>query len=105
MGVLGCDLSEKLLKNLGKASDFQAEYEGSIPFTRSKAFNDLACERFLLRQTGLNASDKVFSVCSQRCAAPRPRWTSTSVEDQTLVPRFAMRFSGALRWPASLPCR
>ena len=27
---------------------FQAEYEGSIPFTRSNFFNDLARERFLL---------------------------------------------------------
>jgi hypothetical protein len=35
MGVFGCDLSEKPLKNLAKAFDFQAEYEGSIPFTRS----------------------------------------------------------------------
>jgi hypothetical protein len=34
MRVFGCDLSEKPLKNLAKASDFQAEYEGSIPFTR-----------------------------------------------------------------------
>jgi hypothetical protein len=34
----GCDLSEKPLKNLAKASDFQAEYEGSIPFTRSISF-------------------------------------------------------------------
>jgi hypothetical protein len=33
-------LSEKLLKNLVEASDFQAEYEGSIPFTRSNAFNN-----------------------------------------------------------------
>ena len=48
MGVFGCDLSEKPLKNLAKASDFQAEYEGSIPFTRSNPFNDSACERFLL---------------------------------------------------------
>jgi len=39
MGVFGCDLSEKPLKNLAKASDFQAEYEGSIPFTRSKAIS------------------------------------------------------------------
>jgi hypothetical protein len=37
MGVFGYDLSEKSLKNLAKASDFQAEYEGSIPFTRSQA--------------------------------------------------------------------
>src|SRR6266436_6731564 len=28
--------------------DFQAEYEGSIPFTRSNVFNELPCERFLL---------------------------------------------------------
>jgi hypothetical protein len=38
MGVFGCNLSEKPLKNLAKASDFQAEYEGSIPFTRSTIF-------------------------------------------------------------------
>ena len=31
---------------VAKAPDFQAEYEGSIPFTRSNVFNDLACERF-----------------------------------------------------------
>jgi hypothetical protein len=32
-----------------KFCDFQAEYEGSIPFTRSNPFiNDSACERFLL---------------------------------------------------------
>jgi hypothetical protein len=37
----GCDLSEKPLTNLAKASDFQAEYEGSIPFTRSNDFNCL----------------------------------------------------------------
>jgi len=36
-------MSERLLKTLRKSGDFQAEYEGSIPFTRSKSdFNDLA---------------------------------------------------------------
>jgi hypothetical protein len=35
MELFGCDLSEDALENLAKASDFQAEYEGSIPFTRS----------------------------------------------------------------------
>ena len=30
-----CERSEPLLKTLGKSGDFQAEYEGSIPFTRS----------------------------------------------------------------------
>ena len=39
--VFGYDLSEKPLKNLLEASDFQAEYEGSIPFTRSNVFRYL----------------------------------------------------------------
>src|SRR5271157_2451060 len=39
----GCKMSEQLLKTLEKFSDFQAEYEGSIPFTRSISnFNGLA---------------------------------------------------------------
>ena len=38
MGVFGCDLSEKPLKNLAKVFDFQAEYECSIPLTRSNIF-------------------------------------------------------------------
>jgi hypothetical protein len=37
-GAFGRDLSEEPLKNLAKAPDFQAEYEGSIPFTRSNIF-------------------------------------------------------------------
>jgi len=37
-GMFGCVLSEEPLKNLAQASDFQAEYEGSIPFTRSNVF-------------------------------------------------------------------
>ena len=31
-----CEMSERLLKILRKSGDFQAEYEGSIPFTRFK---------------------------------------------------------------------
>jgi hypothetical protein len=34
-----CKMSERPLKTLSKFSDFQAEYEGSIPFTRSKAIS------------------------------------------------------------------
>ena len=34
-----CKMSERLLKTLRKFADFQAEYEGSIPFTRSKAIS------------------------------------------------------------------
>jgi hypothetical protein len=41
-------MSEWPLKTLRKSGAFQAEYEGSIPFTRSNVFNELACERFLL---------------------------------------------------------
>ena len=38
-----CKMSERLLKTLRKFADFQAEYEGSIPFTRSISyFNGLA---------------------------------------------------------------
>jgi hypothetical protein len=33
-----CKMSERLLKTLRKFADFQAEYEGSIPSTRSKQF-------------------------------------------------------------------
>jgi hypothetical protein len=34
-GPKSCEMSERLLKTLRKSGDFQAEYEGSIPFTRS----------------------------------------------------------------------
>ena len=45
----GCKMSERLLKTLRKFADFQAEYEGSIPFTRSISdFNDLAWNLKLL---------------------------------------------------------
>jgi len=36
------EMSERVLKILRKSGDFQAEYEGSIPFTRSIHFKDLA---------------------------------------------------------------
>ncbi len=49
MGVFGCDLSEKPLKNLAKASDFQAEYEGSIPFTRSNFFKHFSRSQLFIR--------------------------------------------------------
>ena len=35
------EMSERLLKTLRKSGDFQAEYEGSIPFTRSNLFSCL----------------------------------------------------------------
>ena len=37
----GCKMSERLLKTLPKFADFQAEYEGSIPFTRFNVFSAL----------------------------------------------------------------
>jgi hypothetical protein len=36
-----CEMSEWFLKIMRKIEDFQAEYEGSIPFTRSNDFNGL----------------------------------------------------------------
>jgi hypothetical protein len=40
--ILAAYFSEPFLRSLGWAIPFQAEYEGSIPFTRSKLFNRLA---------------------------------------------------------------
>jgi hypothetical protein len=34
------EMSERLLKTLRKSGDFQAEYEGSIPFTRSSPLKE-----------------------------------------------------------------
>jgi hypothetical protein len=45
---LAAYFSELLLRSLGLAIPFQAEYEGSIPFTRSNLFKRLEnrdCER------------------------------------------------------------
>jgi hypothetical protein len=36
-----CEMSERLLKMLRKSGDFQAEYEGSIPFVCSNVFSAL----------------------------------------------------------------
>jgi hypothetical protein len=43
-----CEMSERPLKTLGKSGDFQAEYEGSIPFTRSKIFGHFCERRFAI---------------------------------------------------------
>ena len=53
MGAFGRDLSEEPLKNLAKAFDFQAEYEGSIPFTRSNLFKHLLHPQFSIRTSRL----------------------------------------------------
>jgi len=49
----GCKMSERLLKILRKSGDFQAEYEGSIPFTRSSLYKDLARGSDFIRTNGL----------------------------------------------------
>ncbi len=36
-----CEMSERLLKTLRKSGDFQADHEGSIPFTRSNPFRKI----------------------------------------------------------------
>jgi hypothetical protein len=38
----GYEMSERVLKILRESGAFQAEYEGSIPFTRSNVFSTLA---------------------------------------------------------------
>jgi len=53
-------MSERLLKTLRKSGDFQAEYEGSIPFIRSKIFDGLSCqEAFVL--TRRMACERLFT--------------------------------------------
>jgi hypothetical protein len=59
MGVFDCGLSEVYLEILGLMSDFQAEREGSIPFTRSNVFNVLRPSGCPFRQSRLKHSDKV----------------------------------------------
>ena len=46
-------MSERLLKRLRKFEDFQAEYEGSIPFTRSNDFKHLSRRRLSIRTSRL----------------------------------------------------
>jgi hypothetical protein len=41
-------MSEWAIKTLRKLADFQAEYEGSIPFTRSNSFNALSPSPILI---------------------------------------------------------
>src|SRR6478735_5406776 len=63
---------------------FQAEYEGSIPFTRSNVFRYLGEAGLSFRQSRLSHSDNVFAVCSQR---------------------LLMRLSCATCLPSSSPCK
>jgi hypothetical protein len=46
-------MSEWVLKTLQKFGDFQAEYEGSIPFTRSNVFNRFRHYQFSIRTSML----------------------------------------------------
>jgi catechol 2,3-dioxygenase-like lactoylglutathione lyase family enzyme len=62
-------MSERLLKTLRKFADFQAEYEGSIPFTRSKAISMASREFFnliltIILTTSLNTVPIFASVFS-----------------------------------------
>ena len=61
-------MSEWVLKTPPKFEDFQAEYEGSIPFTRSSLFIDLARVSDFILTNGLphtfrcSLSDRLFRV-------------------------------------------
>ena len=46
-------MSEQVLKTLRKSGDFQAEYEGSIPFTRSNDFKRLSRRQLSIRTSKL----------------------------------------------------
>jgi len=46
-------MSEWLLKTLRKSGDFQAEYEGSVPFTHSKGFRRLPSRHCSIGQEGM----------------------------------------------------
>jgi hypothetical protein len=73
----GCELSESALSVQGKFEDFQAEYEGSIPFTRSSSFKDFARGSDSFRQMGCFAGcdDRIpidcFACRLIRCRIPR----------------------------------
>ncbi|MCK1712782.1 MULTISPECIES: hypothetical protein [unclassified Bradyrhizobium] len=59
----GCELSECLLRSQQKFPDFQAEYEGSIPFTRSTILCDF------LRRTAIFC-DRARSMAPHRLFRP-----------------------------------
>ena len=62
--MFGGDLSENPLKNLAKASDFQAEYEGSIPFTRSNFLKHLSRCQLSIRTSRLISFGQMSVLCS-----------------------------------------
>jgi|NGEPerStandDraft_6_1074524.scaffolds.fasta_scaffold206331_2 hypothetical protein len=55
---LGCHLTQGSLKSLSLSTTFQADDEGSIPFTRSNVFN------------GLGRGNPAFCVTPGCCFAP-----------------------------------
>jgi len=67
-----CEMSERLLKTLRESGDFQAEYEGSIPFIRSNDFNNLSCEAHLVSTSRLISLRQAFHF-SSACLARRFR--------------------------------
>src|SRR4029077_20875573 len=94
MGAFGRDLPEEPLKNLAKASDFQAEYEGSIPFTRSNVFKYLRRSAFVVPTSRAAAFLQTFLECSpNHFGLP------------AFLARRSMRLSCASCLASSLPCR
>jgi len=58
------DLSERALKTLDRFGDFQAEYEGSIPFTRSNVFRHFPNCGFPFGQEGRRSFGQMSAFCS-----------------------------------------
>ena len=68
-----CKISEWVLKTLQKFEDFQAEYEGSIPFTRSSVFTVRESDSF--RQMGCFARSAGIPIDGFACppqSTPKP---------------------------------
>jgi len=65
--------SERLLKTLRKSGAFQAEYEGSIPFTRSNVFRHISKPPVSILTTRLTAdlSSSVFQPSEMALSPPR----------------------------------
>jgi hypothetical protein len=59
-------LQERALKTLAKMSDFQAEYEGSIPFTRSNVSRHFSHCQFPFGQESRRFFGQLSAFCSGR---------------------------------------
>ena len=96
----GCELSECVLKVRRKFEDFQAEYEGSIPFTRSICFptHNRSPDRIVTSIATSSSRSKArlcssFEKCGRsqdrsRSRAERLPWSRPATWHPALVPHW-----------------